>query len=1387
LNGVVPLASKTADYRIEGMVRRFDPADLLHAAPAGSLTGRLEAEVKGPSLSTSEGRVELRLAGSRLAGKSLEGLTLRADLHRGSAVVALRGSAEGGTIDANGRIRPFDSVPEYNLRGAASDLPGTGAVARALAGDQGKPVLDVQFQLNGAGFSAMNARLNGRVELTAVRQDGERAALGHSTVALSNGRLDAHPELYVGSGTITAYVAARLGHTVSYQVRRGTIDRVNLAQLTADTSLGPVSGRFSLSGRGVSPTQAVAAARVELDELQYGGRTLEQLTGTARLVAGRARMELGGMIHGGRLALDAEAQPFQKTMPFTLRRAALERVDLGTLLGRPDLAGPVTLHASGSGRSRGDVRSFRGRLTVEPSQLGEIEVRHGSLAVTLSGERLTYDGSIRTNGGTIALAGDGRPSGDSSSFVIRRGRADSLDLGTLLGRPGLRTGINAQFTGSLSPGLLDSMEARLAVKLLPSRVNQAQLDGGRMDLTLERGTANADVQLAGRDGELDVKMNGSLGGARTAHTEGTLRLERLSRWTGRPDAEGRIESRFALDLTADTTGLSSVAGSLDAIGGVGEVRLNQLHLAVRPDSGAIRLDTLFVRSNVLALDGAGRVALRESAGADTLRITGATLDLEPLVSLVGVDSVTLDSGRVALTLSGPARRWRVDAQADVHRILSGSTLAELAMLRAGALLDSTGVSAIAGDLRVEGAALGSVRIPRARLAARYDSLFRVETDIAVGDSITLAANLQGLARSDTLSVVLQRLDLREGDRQWSLEQPADLTLRPYLTVDGLGLRSRSRRILLDGTLNKRGSSDIALRLTNVDLDILRQVRLSPIAGRVDGWLRLSGPAEAPAVEGSIGLNVRSREGTDMGRIRTDLAWTRTGLRVDAAAIPLEGGRFTVNGTLPWRLTLAPADTTAPVGVARAAYDTLALAVRADSFDLGFLQSLIPPETASDLRGVLVADARVSGRIDAPRASGSINLSGLTVTLPTLDVSYEKGLLLGRLAGDQLRVDSLRLSTGDDETLTAQGTVRLKPFSDPALDLTARLSDFQVSHSSTLHAIASGQVRLTGTASAPALTGRLTMGRTDIIVGNAQAPANVEEVELTPEDLRQVARRFGPEALSRAGDQSGLVDRFRLDLDLRLPRRVWFRKRTSPRAELELSGRVRLRQEPGREMQFFGRVEPIPGRGGLDVYGREFRLTGGDIRLAGPTDSMMLNVTAQYQVPTQGGPEDEGVLIEVAARGHPDSIALEFTGDPEMSQEDMLSYIVTGRPSSDNLLAGQTAEGQGESAGEMGAAVALSGLTQSLSTAAEAELGLDVFQIKQEGLHGLTLTAGRYVGSRVFLSMHLPIELGGDAQQIPGETLGPTFELEWVVERWLRANVTGGNVPPRFTLRSRYAY
>src|SRR6185312_11087449 len=121
----------------------------------------------------------------------------------------------------------------------------------------------------------------------------------------------------------------------------------------------------------------------------------------------------------------------------------------------------------------------------------------------------------------------------------------------------------------------------------------------------------------------------------------------------------------------------------------------------------------------------------------------------------------------------------------------------------------------------------------------------------------------------------------------------------------------------------------------------------------------------------------------------------------------------------------------------------------------------------------------------------------------------------------------------------------------------------------------------------------------------------------------------------------------------MPNQVWIRRASTPKTDIELSGRVKVTQEPGQEMQFFGHVEPVPQRGTIELSGRQFRLTDGDINLAGPVDSTKLNVNASYQVPTQGGGNDEGVLINVHATGRLDSLGLDFTADPSMSQDDIL--------------------------------------------------------------------------------------------------------------------------------------
>ncbi|HEY4649530.1 MAG TPA: hypothetical protein VIG95_10480, partial [Gemmatimonadales bacterium] len=718
-----------------------------------SLSGTVAANIKGTSLKRSGGSVELRLTPSRLAGNSVQRLGLRADIQNGSAAISWRGTIEQGTLAGTGWIRPFDSIPEYRLRGTATDLPGSATIAQRLSGDSLVSGLDLGFQLAGAGISATSARVTGRVTFTATQED-DPITLGQATLSLARGRLQLSPELLLGGGTITAHAVARLGDTLTYEVRDGKIDHVDLARLGGDTAMGPLTGRFSLEGRGTAADQAVASLRLDLDGLRYGSHQIEKLSGHARLVRGAARVAFGGPLAGGRVALEADARPFAHTQTFLLRRASLERVDVGSFLGRPDLAGPVTLHATGSGRVRGKSRSAKGQLTVEPSRLGRLEVTSGSVNLQLNGERLGYDGSLRTNGGTLALAGDGQQLAGIRSLAIRRGQADSIDLGTLMGRPDLHTSINASFTAQLSADSTATRQADLSLQLLSSRINQAQLQGGHVSLTLNGDTLQGDLRLAGRDGELGAEFNGQTGKTTQMHTAGTLRLERLARWTGRPDADGRLESSFDLNAAADSAGLLSLYGSVNAIGGIGDIRINSAHVALGRDSGAVRLDTLLVRSNVLALGGHGRVALRRAAGSDTLRITGTTYNLAPLAPFIG-DSVSLDSASMALTLMGPAWHWRLDGAGQIDRMLAAGNLADRATLSATATIDSTHLSGMRGDLRVKDAAYGKMRVPEARLTARYDSLIGLDADVALGDSARIVTALRGTVQADTMRATLQ--------------------------------------------------------------------------------------------------------------------------------------------------------------------------------------------------------------------------------------------------------------------------------------------------------------------------------------------------------------------------------------------------------------------------------------------------------------------------------------------------------------------------------------------------------------------------------------------------------------------------------------------------------
>jgi hypothetical protein len=67
-----------------------------------------------------------------------------------------------------------------------------------------------------------------------------------------------------------------------------------------------------------------------------------------------------------------------------------------------------------------------------------------------------------------------------------------------------------------------------------------------------------------------------------------------------------------------------------------------------------------------------------------------------------------------------------------------------------------------------------------------------------------------------------------------------------------------------------------------------------------------------------------------------------------------------------------------------------------------------------------------------------------------------------------------------------------------------------------------------------------------------------------------------------------------------------------------------------------------------------------------------------------------------------------------------------------------------------------------------------------------LTAGRYLASRVFVSLQQPLRIGSSTDQQTTAS-GPGFELEYAWRRWLRSTLRGGSLPTSLLMRGRHAF
>jgi translocation and assembly module TamB len=1407
-------------------------------------TGRARVRIGHASVTAGDFRVPLTLHGgpATLVARGVElrasavavapgvagqldslGAALALEAMPHPAALFLRGSLRGGraTIDALHLDTP---ASHFDLRGTAPVLAGFDSLLANLNLDlaiQPADGVDLQPFLSGVppgarlaatahvalhGTAPAQASGGAEIAIPEARWAPHSAARVQLTTTWSDGSIamqldgeaDGRPVALAGTlrpfDPIVPY-ELRLrtsGGSLSLQgevepragprwgIAAGQFAHFDLSRLVPGAPASDLNGTLQATGRGLSPGSMSLESQLSLAASRVAAVPLDSLRVNATLRDGAAAVIAGARVHGTTASLDAQAHPFASEFVLDSAILRFQGFDLTRWASgaRPptDLSGTLTLAARGL---EPRTRHATAKLQLLTSRIGDQAVRDGEIHAELLGDSLRAGGALNFPAGGLALQAEAQPFRAPIAYKVPHFEFTSLDLGALLGAPALHT----QLTGRLSvegEGTSPAtMHASATLDLEPSTAGGVVLNGAHADAGCDAGAVRlaGDLQVPGGGGS--VEASGMLHEpAPVYRAHGTLHSNDLARLLRRHLPEGSAELEFTAEGEGTDPHALHAHATLAGRGRLGVARLDSLSAALHIAGDTLRLDSLAVRSNVLRANAEGALSLQRllPPAGESLHLTAALCDSAPLDALSGVKGLALAAGRLDATLRGSPTGAAVSVALDAEHIsVDTLTAARVHVLASGSLSDDRRILAGRASATLDSLGIPRFSLGQVRASADFDGeSLQASAAGALDDSTNFRVAAHGPLRREGVGV-LDTLALQMGPDHWTLRHPVQVHFGKRFLVDDFQLVAGDQRVAVNGAFDRQGEHSLVAQVESLRLDgLARVLGWSRIAGRLTGDVQLSGPAPAPRGTGHVALELRSA-GEKVAMLEARFEHEDNLLDLQARVTNPAGDSLTVVGQLPLAL---PGLSPAPVDPSAAASAPMDFRARAEGFELSALTALVPPNTLRDLAGQLWVDAHVTGTARAPHLEGSLRVERGAVRITSLGAPYTDISLLASLAEDHLQLSRLSVKSGRG-TLQAQGGIR---FGAPgALELTASLDRFRALATRQLRLEASGKLSVGGTLGAPVVGGSLTLTDTDINVSNA-AGNTAQEVTLTEADLRMLEEQFGYRPLISKGSSTSVFESTTLGVVVKAGRDTWVRRKAAPRLALEITGSVDVRKQPHIPLQVFGRLEALPQRSYAEQLGRRFDIETGAVVLNGDPLQAQIDFVAKWEVPSAGNTTNPEATIKLGAKGTMDDLRLTFTSDPAMDETQILSYIATGRPPQ-----GTTGQVQ-SSSGAMNTTEALAfGQASALVEDWGASLGLDVLQVRNDGVEGATMVAGNYVNPKTYLGIRQSATF--ETQQNSATSTGASTEIEVEYEllQWLLLNLQGGVGDLRLMFRSRYAY
>ena len=707
----------------------------------------------------------------------------------------------------------------------------------------------------------------------------------------------------------------------------------------------------------------------------------------------------------------------------------------------------------------------------------------------------------------------------------------------------------------------------------------------------------------------------------------------------------RLRLRFLDGLVkVDSLWAETAAGTVVARGGLG----------LRPEQN----DSLMMDLRADSLGGL-RPYLRREAPDSVAR---AAIEADSLLGLVD-GRLTLFGSIDTLAVRGTLdvqdlQAWesaaaRARVQVDLRNVTSDSARGRVSL---------TGDSLSASTVRFQNGSL-DVDVHRADSAGVH-----LMVESTTGQ--TLDARGAWRAQGDTSTLALTDGRIGFEDHEWRLARRGALRVWPdAFAVDSLQLRgSRGGSVLIHGTA--AGGSAVSLlargdSLALEDLAALGQSRV-PVAGALTFEARFTGARDNP----DMTLTGRLTS-TKVGQVtlsETALSGRGTNGRFLGGLTILKGDTAVLNvaANLPVDLALASRST-------RLRDDTLRVSAISNDLDLKLVESFTP--ALSDAKGRLNANMSVAGRRGRETLEGFVRIDSGAVVVNDLGLGLRDIAVDLRAVRDTLRFERFRIVSGEESrnALTLGGFIAINRWEDPSFELSLNANEFHaIDRRRTGDLTVSAGLRFSGRESASQLTGSITVNKGYVAIPvlstkeviSLNDPAFASIIDTTLEANRRILPRL-PRLLQ------GIEAR---QVSITMGPDVWLR---SPEANIKLGGSVNviraaglassgtpqlavdgaLRTERGTFLVRFG-----------DLLQRNFTVEGGEIRFYGDPDfNPTLNISTLYTVRQRSTLySDRSIRIRAKLAGTLVQPRLDFESADslQISPSDLISYLISGRPTSD---------------------------------------------------------------------------------------------------------------------------